>query len=143
VLEKLNWRGFAEFDLIEDPMDGKMKIIEINPRITACIRASFASGIDFSEVIVNHALGFPIPQYIYRPGKYLRYFGLELAWFFKSKNRFRTKPGWFSFFGRNIVYQDGSPRDPLPFLVGLVSGILKQMNPEFRKSKSGLKSVDR
>lgn len=138
VLNELHWVGFADFDLIEDPEDGEIKVMEINPRIPACIRTSFESGVDFAEVIVNHTLGLKIPDYQYHPGDYLRYFGLDLLWFLNSPDRFRTKPGWFRLLGKRIYYQDGSIRDPMPFIMGNLAGILKQLNPGFRKAKSGL-----
>jgi len=138
ILKRLNWIGFADFDLIEDPSDGIIKVMEINPRMPACIRSSIESGVDFAEAIVNKTLNKPIPTYHYLPGKYLRYFGMDLLWFIKSKHRFHTHPAWFNFFGKNIYYQDGNYQDPLPIVMGTLSGILKQLNPEFRKTKSGI-----
>ena len=41
----------------------------------------------------------------------------------------------FIFFGKDIFYQDGSFKDPLPMIMGFISGVLKYLNPQFRKSK--------
>lgn len=139
VLKELNWEGFADFDLIEDPRDGVIKIMEINPRLPACIKASFNAGVDFAEMYVDYCLGNPIRTYHYRPGNYLRYLGLDLLWFLKSDKRFKTSPNWLKFFGRRVFYQEGSIRDPLPFLFGTWSSVKKLLNPSFRKSKAGMR----
>ena len=139
VLREIKWEGFADFDLIEDPRDGILKVMEINPRIPACIKVSFTSGVDFAENIVQASLGQPATKYAFKPGSYLRYFGLDLLWFLKSSNRFKTKPRWSKGFLRsNHYYQDGSLADPRPFIFGTVGGLLKQLNPQFRASKRGM-----
>lgn len=139
ILEVLNWEGFADFDLIEDPRDKVVKVMEINPRFPACIKASFTSGVDFAEMYVDYCLNNKIKEYHYTPGNYLRYFGLELLWFIKSENRFNTKPSWFKFFGRKVFYQEGSIKDPMPFIMGTIGNVAKLLNPGFRKSKAGLR----
>lgn len=139
VLKEIKWEGFADFDLIEDPRDNVLKIMEINPRIPACIKVSFTSGVDFAENIVNSSLGLPMKKYNFKPGSYLRYFGLDLLWFIKSNQRFKTDPSWFkAFLNSNHYFQDGSIADPLPFLFGTIGGLLKQLNPGFRASKKGM-----
>ncbi len=136
VLNKIGWTGFADFDLIEDPRDKIIKIMEINPRIPACIKASFHSGVDFVENIVNCSVGLPLTEFTYKPGSYLRYFGLDLLWLIKSKNRFKTNPSWFKgLLSKNHFLQDGSLNDPLPFLYGTFGGLLKQLDPRFRAAK--------
>ncbi len=139
VLKEIKWDGFAEFDLIEDPRDKVIKIMEINPRIPACIKASFSSGVDFVENIVNGSLGLPATKYTYKPGSYLRYFGLDLLWFIKSKHRFKVSPSWFkALLNSNHYLQDGSLADPLPFVYGTLGGLFKQFDPRFRASKKGM-----
>ncbi len=136
VLKTIGWEGFADFDLIEDPRDGIIKIMEINPRIPACIKASFSTGIDFAENIVSSSLGNNAKKYIYKPGTYLRYLGLDLLWFLQSEKRFRTNPSWFkALFSRKQFLQDGSFDDIKPFLFGTIGGFLKQLDPRFRAAK--------
>ena len=38
VLKDLKWIGFADFDTIEDSDTGELLIMEINPRLPACIK---------------------------------------------------------------------------------------------------------
>lgn len=139
VLKNIGWIGFADFDLIEDPKDGIAKIMEINPRVPACVKSVIESGIDYGEIIADATLGRELKKYEYRPGVILRHLGFEILWFIKSKNRWNTQPFWFKFFGKRLHYQDLQWTDPNPFLLGTFGNIKKQMDPEFRKSKSGLK----
>ena len=139
VLKKIGWKGFADFDLIEDPKDGVLKIMEINPRVPACVKSAIKSGVDYARIYVDYALGNPMHEYISLPGYKLRHIGFELLWFMHSKNRFKSKPSWFKFFSRNMYYQDFSWNDPLPFFYGTIANIKKQLSPSFRKQKAGLR----
>ncbi len=135
VLEHLNWVGFADFDIIQEEGSNAMKILEINPRIPASIHSASVSGVNFPKMMVEGALHLPIETYQYHPGKEIRFFGLDVMWFLFSPDRFRFKPSWFKFWGKNVFYQDGSWRDPLPMLMGCLEGVAKYMNPSFRKAK--------
>lgn len=139
VLDLLKWEGFADFDLIQDPRNGEVKIMEINPRVPACIKASLISGINFPILIVESSIATKFTKYEYVPDKYLRYFGMDLLWLFSSKNRYWAFNKWKRyFFSRNHFLQDGSWDDPVPFIVGNLASIFKQLNPSFRKSKRGM-----
>ena len=124
LLIDLNWVGFADFDTIEDPNTGELLIMELNPRVPACVRTSIEAGIHWGEIIVNDYLDKPQLQYNYKENEYLRHFGFEVLWFLKSCNRFKTYPNWFAFFGKHIHYQDMSDwTDPLPFIAGSLRNI--------------------
>lgn len=140
VLKAIGWVGFADFDLIENPETGELLIMEINPRIPACIRSAFKSGMDFATMIADATVGEPLRNYSYSPGKRLRHLGLDVLWFLKSPNRFRSKPSWFSFFGKDLYYQDWIKGDFMAFFWGTWGNFKKQMNPEFRKAKSGVRT---
>lgn len=135
VLDKLNWNGFADFDVLEDKNTHELKIIEINPRVPSSFQAAFAAGVDFGKVFISDEFEEPMPKFDYITGKQVRWMGLDVMWFLFSKDRFKFKPSWFKFFGKNISYHDGSWNDPLPMLAGMFAGVVKYMNPEFRKSK--------
>lgn len=139
VLKKIGWIGFADFDLIENPDTKELLIMEINPRIPACVRSAFKSGIDFATMIADTTLGLPLREYSYTPGKRLRHLGFEVLWFLKSPNRWKAKPSWFHFFGKDIFYQDWLRGNFSAFFWGTWGNFKKQMNPEFRKAKSGVK----
>lgn len=136
VLKVLKWEGFADFDLIEDPQDHIVKIMEINPRIPACIKVSFSSGVNFAENIVQYSLKEAFTKYHYKPGMYLRYLGLDILWFIQSQNRFKVNPSWMkTLFSSREALQDGCFEDPQPFIFGTIGGLIKQLNPRFRASK--------
>lgn len=139
VLKAIGWIGFADFDLIEDPQTKQLLIMEINPRIPACVRSAFKSGMDYATMIADMTLGKPLREYKYESGKRLRHLGFDVLWFLKSPNRFRSEPSWFRFFGKNLYYQDWICGDFSAFFWGTWGNFKKQMDPEFRKAKSGVK----
>jgi predicted ATP-grasp superfamily ATP-dependent carboligase len=139
VLQSISWEGFADFDLIEDPADSTVKIMEINPRVPACVKACFNAGVNFADNIVCASLDKPLVKYDYRPGNYLRYLGLDLLWFIQSQRRFSAKPSWFRFFFRPChALQDGGLNDLKPLMYGLFGGLIKLLNPGFRAAKRGM-----
>lgn len=141
VLKTIGWVGFADFDLIEDPRDRIVKIMEINPRLPACIKAAFNSGVDFVQNIAQCSLGLQPAKYDYKPGIYFRYLALDLLWFLKSKKRFKVQPSWFKvLLSPKQFLQDGGFDDPIPFIYGTFDGVLKQLNPHFREEKKGILS---
>lgn len=138
ILKDLDWVGFADFDTIEDPRTGELLIMEINPRLPACVKSTFAAGIDWGNVLINEYQGENHPCFKMEKEVFLRHFGMEMLWFFHSKKRFTTKPSWFKFLGKKVFYQDASCwTDPLPFIYGTLGNFMKQLSPEFRKSKAG------
>ena len=139
VLKSIGWVGFADFDLIENPDTNELLIMEINPRIPACVRSAFKSGMDYATMIADATLGLPMRDYRYTPGKRLRHLGFDVLWFLKSPERFKAKPSWFRFFGKDMYYQDWIWGDFPAFFWGTWGNFKKQMNPEFRKAKSGVK----
>ena len=134
VLLDLNWVGFADFDTIEDPDTGELLIMELNPRVPACVKCAVEAGISWGEIIVNGYLNNPQKQYVYKEGEFLRHLGFETLWFLKSPNRFKTKPSWFKLFGKHIHYQDMSDwTDPLPFIFGSWHNVMKVLRGEEKK----------
>ena len=56
-------------------------------------------------------------------------------WFLMSPQRFSFKPSWFKFWGKEVSYHDGSWCDPIPMIAGSLQGVVKYLNPNFRKAK--------
>lgn len=134
LLLDLGWIGFADFDTIEDADTGEMLIMELNPRVPACVKCPIEAGVNWGEIIVNGYLGKHQKQYEYKEGEYLRHLGFEVLWFLKSPNRFRTRPNWFKFFGRHIHYQDMNGWvDPMPFITGTFRNIKKVLTHSEKK----------
>ena len=124
-LDKLNWVGMADFDVLQRLDNGEYKIIEINARVPASLRGASISGVNFPDIIVNDIMGNDVPQYTYTPGKTMRYMGLDLMWLLKSPNRFSTTPSWFKFFGKNLFYQDIYREDISTWWTWLAEGVKK------------------
>lgn len=137
VLNILNWHGFADFDILEDELTKELKIIEINPRVPSSLQGAVAAGVDFARFIISDLFGGMSPDVCYKEGQQVRWFGLDVLWFVFSKDRFRFKPSWFRFWGKNVSYCDGSWGNPLPMLAGCLSGFLKYLDPNVRKVKLG------
>lgn len=128
VLNKLNWIGMADFDVLQRKDTMEYKIIEINPRVPASLRAAYISGVNIPEIIVRDVVGEEKKTYNYLPGKNLRYLGIDLLWFIKSSNRFKSNPSWFRFFGRDIYYQDIIKSDLSTWYTWLITGLKKLIN---------------
>ena len=139
VLKTIGWVGFADFDLIEDPQTKQLLIMEINPRIPACVRSAFKSGMDYATMIADMTVGKPLREYKYESGKRLRHLGFDVLWFLKSHNRFRTTPSRFKYLLKDFYYEDWICGDFKAFLMGSWGNFKKQMDSEFRKAKSGVK----
>ena len=127
-LDRLNWVGMADFDVLQRLDNGEYKIIEINPRVPASLRAAAVSGINFPEIIVNDTCGFSIPEYKYSSGKVLRYLGIDIMWVLKSPERFHARPKWLNFWGQNIYYQDIYSNDSSTWYTWLEEGLIKILN---------------
>ncbi len=116
LLEGLRWRGAADVDYILDPRSGVVKVLEINPRVTAGIKIGFAAGIDFASLHLNLALGKPIPAISsYTTGIYCRNIFLEMLWWLFSdrKMKQKTSPPFFPLWGKSMTDQVFSWDDPL------------------------------
>ena len=124
-LEKLNWVGMADFDVLQRLDNGEYKIIEINPRVPASLRGAAISGVNFPEIIVNDVMRKEVSATQYSPGKTMRYLGLDIMWWLKSPRRFKTNPSWLKFFGKNMFYQDIYACDPSTWWSWLAEGIAK------------------
>ena len=105
-LNKLNWVGIADFDVLQRLDNREYKIIELNPRVPASLKAALISGVNFPEIIVKDLMQQDITSFTYNTNKIMRYLGLDIMWFLKSNRRFYTNPSWFNFFSKGIFYQD-------------------------------------
>ncbi|MFB9325189.1 ATP-grasp domain-containing protein [Paenibacillus aurantiacus] len=66
LLAKLGWRGVAEAEWMRDPRDGRLKLMEINPRYWNSLHLAIQSGVDFPYLHYRLALGervTPITSY--------------------------------------------------------------------------------
>lgn len=137
LLSCLDWKGFADFDVLEKA-PGDYRIIEINPRVPASVHAAYASGVNYSNIIITDLIDKKKIFPLYKSGESLRYLGLDIAWFLASSDRFRCVPNWFKFFGKHLHYQDGGLKDIKAMAYSFYVGIRKQLSPTFRNKKAGM-----
>lgn len=133
-LRGIGWFGMGDCDFIVDPRDGRPKLMEVNPRFTRSIKILVAAGLDFPFMLYELALDRPVtPNFEYRKGLYLRYFLSDCMWFVRSPDRWKARPSFFWFFGRNLRGEIFSWSDPLPSLAYLLSNLLRLFNAEQRR----------
>ena len=136
LIDAMNWMGYADIDLIQDTRQGIAKVMEMNPRVTGSVKIAFQAGVDFADLLVRHALDQPLPTYdSYRIGVSMRYLPLDILWFLYSPDRFRARPSWFRFFGRDQCEQVFSWSDPGPFLGLTLDGVRRLLSPAVREAK--------
>lgn len=58
--DHLGMRGICNIEFKRDPRDGKLKVIESNPRVTAAQELLVRSGLDLAELAYRDATGQPI-----------------------------------------------------------------------------------
>ena len=131
LAQLLNLKGYVGIDLIDDPRDGTSKIIEVNPRILACAKIGFDAGVDQAQLILEDVFCDRVNVRMnYKVGIFVRMSQIDILWFLKSPDRWRTKPSWFCL--KNTKDQTFSLRDPLPWFAFLIQG-LKRVNKEIEK----------
>lgn len=123
LLKKIGWHGYADIDLIEDTRDGKVKIMEINPRITGSVKICFEAGVNFAKAIVDDYLEKEVEPQFNVQHRFLRYMHTDVLWFIKSPDRFKCKPSWFSF--KNTTDQIFSWDDLWVFFAFTLQGFAK------------------
>jgi predicted ATP-grasp superfamily ATP-dependent carboligase len=53
----INYYGFAEVEFMQDPRDGKFKLIEVNPRVWGWHTIAIASGVDLPYLLYQDMIG--------------------------------------------------------------------------------------
>lgn len=132
-LKKINWRGYAEIELIDDPRDGIAKLMEINPRLSGSVKICYMAGVDFSRQFLEDALDMEVTSFLpYKKNVYLRFYHKDILWFLKSNDRFKAEPSWFShlFVPDQIFSWD----DPLPFFAYTITGFKKLSEDKKRRN---------
>ncbi len=134
LVQLMGIRGCCGVDLIEDPRDGALKVLEINPRILACAKLEFLAGVNLAEQILEDAFGEEVTEYqTYKTGIRVRVSQIDLLWFLKSPDRFRAKPNFFSpWHTRDQLFAFD---DPLPWFAFLISGMKKYKKQIGRKEE--------
>ena len=124
LLQKMGWANVAQVSFMVGAKDGVPKVAEINGRVSAGIKLSEYAGCTPVKYMLDRAYGQPmIPMKNEIPlGLGLRYFHTDILWFFKNKNRFKTKPSWFKCAKvKDYIFSWG---DPIPFFGYAIEHVL-------------------
>lgn len=124
LLRELKWQGYAAGCFMIDRNTGEPKLLEINGRIPATVKLAFMCGFNIARQMLEMTYGEEVIRYPYYEGDdmYVRHFGTDIAWFLKSKERFKAKPSWFSWKNTSDVLY--SRDDPRPFWTDLFENFL-------------------
>ncbi len=63
VVGELRWRGGCEVEMLRGGADGRLYLIEVNPRFPAWVYLATAAGCNLPLGLVRLALGEPLPDY--------------------------------------------------------------------------------
>lgn len=140
LLEGIKWTGAADIDLLLDPRDDTLKILEINPRVPVSIKIGFMAGIDYADLQLKLAFGQEIPLIKdYKQGVILRNLCMDILWYINSSRSERkaTKPPFWKFIGKHIYYQTFGVDDPFPLVGFVLSNLKKFRKPGSWDSKLG------
>ena len=120
LLKALEWKGFANVAFMIDKKTGEPRLLEINGRIPASIKMAYMCGYNISRQMLEMIYDQDVIQYPENTNfdLYIRHLDTDIAWFLKSKDRFRTKPSWFSWKNtKEILF---SWDDPKPFFANFL-----------------------
>lgn len=120
LLKAMNWSGVAALSFMVDKVTGEPKLLEINGRIPASIRLSHQCGFNVAKLLLEMAYDEDVEQYGVnrKHGQVTRHFHAEVLWFLHSKDRFKTKPSWFSWKNtKDVVFWKDDPRPCLNYTV--------------------------
>lgn len=121
LLKAWKWYGVAEIEFKVDPRDGKLKLIEVNPRFWAYMDLPVACGIDFPYLLYKIAIGENVvPIKKYRIGvKFVNPIAdplVMLKILAKSKNKMDALKDLLTSYKGKKTYGLLSFDDPIPFL---------------------------
>ena len=122
VLENIGYYGIAEAELQRDPLDGKLKLIEINARTTTEARLSVRCGMNMEHIAYCDILGNRIEknEFQIEGVKWINIISDLLATFSSSgyiRNGKLTLREWLNSLKGEREYAIFAWDDPAPFLV--------------------------
>lgn len=130
LVRALGWYGFADFDFIVDPRDGVAKLMECNPRFPESLRVNVFAGADYPWALYQLAsTGRADPIMEFTEGRYARFLVGDLMWFLHSEDRWRARPSWFWFVGRDLTYYIERLDDPGPTICYMIEALRTIISP--------------
>ncbi len=131
LLKAMKWQGVAALSFMIDKRDNIPKLQEINGRIPASIKLSWQCGFNVAKLLVDMAYDRDIEPYPQNTafGQLTRHFQADLGWFFKSPQRFRTEPSWFSWKNtKDVVFWKGDIKPCIAYTFQKLFGYREAIN---------------
>ena len=139
LLKALNWYGVAMVEFRKDPRDGKLKLMEINPRFWGSLALSVAAGVDFPYLLYKMAVDGDVkPVFDYKIGVKCRWLlfgdikhlisvmkGVKGDFGFKNPSRLKTLIEFLKFYEKDLYYDILSWDDPKPAIFKIINSILR------------------
>ena len=131
LLQAMQWQGVAALSFMVEEETGTAKLLEINGRIPASIKLSWQCGFNVAKLLVQMAMEEKVDAYPPNTvfGQCTRHFLAEIPWVFKSPDRFRSRPSWFSWKNTSdVVCWSGDPKPAMAYAVRKMVGYKESMN---------------
>lgn len=127
----LGWHGMGNVEFKRDPRDGKLKVIECNPRLTAAQALAVASGVPTDELIYRSITGQPVWRAAQSAEdvRMLAFFRDFLAFLELRRRGELNLAGWL----RSLAEGKKVPNlfrlhDPMPGLVSLMQALSRALS---------------
>jgi predicted ATP-grasp superfamily ATP-dependent carboligase len=133
LLKSTDFRGVAMVEFKTDARDGKIKLLEVNPRFWGSLSLAVDAGVNFPYLLLLEAFDIPFPPLDrYRIGHRCRWLlPGDIQHFIANREQRKTTPGFFRFRERNLTYDVLKWNDPMPALGTLLSWFPYARGPQF------------
>ena len=134
LVKKLHWTGVAMVEFKHDPVEGRPKLMEINPRFWGSLELAAVAGINFPWLLYLLCTGQDVPGQEYKVGVRCRWLlPGDVAHFLANPERFHLQPSFFRFFDGNTHYDEFKSYDIRGSVASVVCVILSIFDPHIWK----------
>jgi predicted ATP-grasp superfamily ATP-dependent carboligase len=116
LLELLDWRGVAQVEFMEDARDGRLKLLEINPRFWDSLQTIIQAGVDFPYLLYRLSVDGDVePRLDYQSGEICRsILPGEILYLIASKGRALFDPDFRKVRGPHLGHSIWDKNDIRP-----------------------------
>lgn len=134
LLDRLSWNGFAQVEFRLNPKDGKLYLMEINPRLWGSIQLPIFAGVNFPEIMIESFLenkDISPDELDYKTGVYFRWFGDYLSIIKNGASLTQKVAEVFKKPAGKLTKQIFDSRDMLPSLIFIMNGVRAIFSPSY------------
>jgi predicted ATP-grasp superfamily ATP-dependent carboligase len=128
-LTGINFRGLGNVEFKRDVRDGRLKLVECNPRFTAPQELFVRCGLDIASLIYDRLIGLPAPPAVfYKHGIRLWYPIRDFQAFqqLRTMNELTFRQ-WLKSIWHRQAFPFFQPADPLPSIVPAILAIKRRL----------------